>query len=262
VDFSAITYRRGSKLGQASCEVLADRPSAEQLNELGIGGPSEEKAGLVVIDEAGTFLNARTWGAEDRANIIRWMLLSRKRRWDMILIVQAVGILDKQIREAVVEVCGRVRRMDRIKVPGTNISLPRVHLATMRYGTNPNDVVIERWWTRGDECIKCYDTTALFADGGWQTAAGKPHPDDKAPTSGAYWVLPASLSKWRYIPIAAWRRRLRGGFAWVRAFFGGPAPVVEVTRPRKVKRPAWVERLRSLPAADRVRAYNLMFAAS
>lgn len=205
IDFAPIARRRGSALSRAYCEVLNDRPSADDLEALGIGGSSEEKAGLVVIDEAGTFLNARTWNDKERAKLIRWMLLSRKKRWDMVLIVQAVGILDKQIREAVVEVCGRVRRLDRVKVPGTKISLPRMHLATMRYGTNPSDVVIERWWTRGDDSVKCYDTTALFES-----------------TEGPYCALPATLSKWRYMPTPPLVVALRAVWCLLRGFAGLP----------------------------------------
>lgn len=244
VDFSAIALRRGSPLSRAAVCVLPDQPTAGDLVALGVGGPTEEKAGLIVIDEAGTFLNARTWGAEDRAAIIRWMLLSRKRRWDMVLIVQALGILDKQIREAVVEVTGRLRRLDRVKIPGTKISLPRVHLATMRYGTNANDVVIERWWTRGDEAVKCYDTTALFEN-----------------QAGAYSVLPATLTKWRHLPVSLALRALW----WWYQFFGGASPVPSQSsrsrlsaRPPRARaaRPEWVRRLEVLPPDERVRAWR------
>jgi hypothetical protein len=193
----------------------------------------------VVIDEAGTFLNARTWGQDGRQKIIRWMLLSRKRRWDMILIVQAVNILDKQIREAVVEVCGRIRRTDRIKVPLTGIALPRMHIANMRYGTSANDVVIERWFSRGADAFKCYDTTALFeSNARWTDREGKPYkwlnldgrggePSDLG-TGGAYSVLPATLTKWRYIPLGSVQKAVR----WVRDFVVGV-----VKGPEPVKRP-------------------------
>lgn len=245
IDFASIALRRGSALSRAACEVLPDRPTAGDLDALGTGGPSEEKAGLIIIDEAGTFLNARTWGAEDRAAIIRWMLLSRKRRWDMILIVQALGILDKQIREAVVEVTGRLRRLDRVKVPGTRISLPRVHLATMRYGTNPSDVVIERWWSRGDEAVKCYDTTALFEN-----------------QAGAYTVLPATLTKWRYVPVPAWVQSVRFFFEFFGAMFRVQPLRSRSLPPPPATRPAWVRRLEVLPPDERVRAYNRMLAAN
>lgn len=228
IDFAAIARRRNSELSRASCIVLPAQPTATDFEALGIGGPSEEKAGLVVIDEAGTFLNSRTWSDADRGKIIRWMLLSRKRRWDMILIVQAVGILDKQIREAVVEVCGRIRRTDRIKVPFTGIKLPRYHIASMRYGTNPNDVVIERWMTRGDESIKCYDTTSLFEA-----------------QEGAYSVLPATLSKWRYVR-PGWLARLRAW--WSNAGQAGSS--------RSAKKHPVVELLMRLPADQRSRHFR------
>ena len=228
IDFSAIARRRDSALSRASCVVLPSQPNASDLDRLGIGGESEEKAGLVVIDEAGTFLNSRTWSDQDRAKIIRWMLLSRKRRWDMILIVQAVGILDKQIREAVVEVCGRIRRTDRIKVPFTGIKLPRYHIASMRYGTNPNDVIIERWMTRGDESIKCYDTTALFEQ-----------------QEGAYSVLPATLSKWRYLGPSVWQKLV----AWV----SGRAAL---RKARVRSKHPLVQLLQRLPADQRARHFQ------
>jgi len=235
IDFSSIARRRASNLSRASCIVLPPQPTAADLEALGVGGPTEEKAGLVVIDEAGTFLNSRTWSDADRAKIIRWMLLSRKRRWDMILIVQAVGILDKQIREAVVEVCGRIRRTDRIKVPFTQIKLPRYHIASMRYGTNPNDVIIERWMTRGDESIKCYDTTALFEA-----------------QEGSYSVLPATLSKWRYLGpslLQKWLAWLSGRSAVRKARLKAKHPLVElIQRLPADQRPRHFQRLNQLGA--------------
>lgn len=55
----------------------------------------------------------------------------------------------------------------------------------MRYGTNPQDVVIERWWSLGNDIFKCYDTGAMFED-----------------DNGAYSVLPAKSKKWRYMPLS------------------------------------------------------------
>ncbi len=228
IDFSAIARRRNSALSRASCLVLPAQPSAADLEKLGMGGESEERAGLVVIDEAGTFLNSRTWSDADRAKLIRWMLLSRKRRWDMILIVQAVGILDKQIREAVVELCGRIRRTDRIKVPFTQLKMPRYHIASMRYGTNPNDVVIERWMTRGDEAVKCYDTTALFEA-----------------QEGAYSVLPATLSKWRYVGPSF----LQKLFAWLSGRYA-------VRRVQVRSKHPLVQLIQRLPPDQRARHFN------
>ncbi len=237
VDFAPICRRRNSALSRASVRVLPSTPTIEDLEALGTGGPTEDQAGLVVLDEAGTFLNARTWGETDRQKIIRWMLLSRKRRWDMVLIVQHVGILDKQIREAVVELCGRIRRTDRIKLLG--VKMPKMHMCNLRYGTNANDVVIERWWTRGGDCVKCYDTTALFES-----------------QAGAYSVLPATLTKWRYVPPSGWVVARKAVLEVARGIVLGPPARRRPSPP--ADRPAWVRRLESLPPDDRVRAFRML----
>lgn len=98
IDFGSAAQRRRSWLSAASCTVLSSKVTAEELNMLGSGGPTEDKAGLLVLDEAGTFLNARTWDAPGREGILKWLRLSRKKHWDVVLIVQVLSSLDKRKR--------------------------------------------------------------------------------------------------------------------------------------------------------------------
>lgn len=184
VDFAPVALRRRSALSAASVTVLSSTVTVEELEMLGKGGPSEDRSGLLVLDEASTFLNARTWNEDGRERFLKWMRLSRKRKWDVVLSVQVLSSLDKQLRDGLIEIVGRIRRTDRIKIPLTGISLPRMHIANMRYGTNPQDVVIERWWSRGEDVFQCYDTAALFED-----------------SDGPYSVLPATHSTWRHKPL-------------------------------------------------------------
>ena len=69
---------------------VPDFPSREDLDALGMGCPDydEKRFGLLVLDEAATFLNSRDFRQEGRADVIKWLLHSRKFRWDVFLIIQ------------------------------------------------------------------------------------------------------------------------------------------------------------------------------
>lgn len=180
IDFAPICNRSGTNLSRAVVEVIPDRPTRADLDLTGFGGVSEEKAGLLIVDEAGIWLNARTWAGKDRELIIDWLTQSRKRYWDIILISQSVHMLDKMVREAVCEGIARIRRLDRVKFLG--VRLPRLHIGTVRYGIEANAPVLERWFYRGAMAHKCFGSYRLFG-------AESTH----------YSVLPAELSKLRYI---------------------------------------------------------------
>jgi len=188
VDFAPLSRRPSGAMAQAFVTVIPDRPSLDDLMALGLGWRDgefgrEDRSGLLVIDESGPWLNSRTWSAPDRAAIIDWFLHSRKRGWDVILIAQAPSLIDKQVREAVVEGYARCRRMDRMKVPVLGVSMPRVHIAVARYGLDQNAPVLQRWWYRGGEIHKCYSSYQVFAQGDAVTAP--------------YSTLPPRLTKWR-----------------------------------------------------------------
>jgi hypothetical protein len=182
-DVAPICKRRNGHLAHADIEVIPAVPTLEQFKGIGTGGRSEQEAGLLILDECGQFLNSRAWQAEDRQKFIEFFLQSRKYYWDVLLVVQDHNLLDKQIRDAVVEMVGRCRRSDRKKFFG--VSMPRMHICVLRYGTNPNDMIVDRWVYRGADAHKCFDSYALFK------------PDE---VQGRYSVIPPRLSKWRYIP--------------------------------------------------------------
>lgn len=158
---------------QAVVEVIPDRPTAELLWQLGQGGPNEERAGVLVLDECSAFLNARSWQGKEREALLDWFIHARKLRWDVILVTQHPSQLDKQVREAICELYTSVRRMDRLKVPVINIRLPRVHIAIAKYGSSPNDPVCERWFSRGGPDVwNLYDTKWISqenCDSGWHS---------------------------------------------------------------------------------------------
>jgi len=185
IDVSPMCLRRGSKLSQGVVRVVPDRPTRADLDSLGVGGEREELAGMLLVDEAGGWLNARSWQGGEREAIIDWLTQSRKRYWDVYLVAQAPAMLDRQVREAVCEAVVRIRRLDRWRILG--LRLPRLHIGLVRYGLEPNAPLIERWIYRGTEVHRCFGSYRLFGE-----------------ARGHYSMLPATMSKWRYLPTRVW----------------------------------------------------------
>jgi hypothetical protein len=144
---------------------LPDFPTAEDMWDLGIGNETtdEEKNGLVVLDEGVFFLNARTWNDKGRERFIEWCVMSRKQGWDVMLLIQSFSALDKQVREMIGEHVVTCRRLDRVKVAG--VKLPRLFMASVRYGSGPNAPVIDRWLTRGTDIFAAFPTRQVFRVG-------------------------------------------------------------------------------------------------
>jgi len=189
---------------------LPDYPSVADFEAIGKGNTTrdENKHGVVLLDEAGIWLNAREWNDKGRDRVIAWMRQSRKLGWHLYLISQAVGDLDKQVRAAIVEHVVYCRRTDRLNVPviGTlwravadKGMLPEVHFGVIKYGTGPNSVVVGRDWYRPGELKEAYDTAYRYV-----------------PTElGDNWGISTQLSAWhrhgRYIsdpvdPLTRMRR--------------------------------------------------------
>lgn len=194
---------------------LPDKPSAFDLEALGHGNSEsydEDRNGLLVLDELGTWLNTRSFQDKGRAAVIDWLIHARKLGWDVILIVQDSNMIDRQVREALIEYQCKCMRLDKVRVPvigrllgvfgGRWGYMPRMHLVTSRVGSGANAVIAERWMYRGDDLHAAYDTRQVFSE-------RYPH--------GAHTVLPA----WDFVvpltPLEAARARLR-------ALFPGPAP--------------------------------------
>lgn len=163
---------------RVDCVRLPDKPTGEELKALGQGNESydESKNGLLVLDELASWLNARSWGDKHRQGVLDFFIHSRKLGWDVYLIAQSLGQLDKQVRDALVEYHVVCRRLDRLNVPflaglvrGLSFGklsghLPRVHIAFVRYGTDRDSILVERWVYRGVELFKGYDTRQRFMD--------------------------------------------------------------------------------------------------
>jgi len=152
---------------------LPDKPTARDLDSLGKGNETydEDKNGLVVLDECGTWFNTRTWADKDRAALIGWFLHARKLGWDVVFIVQDLDIVDKQAREALAEHTVFCKRMDRMSIPiigfllrslGVQKLLPRIHIGVVVYGDTRQHPIVDRWFYRGDAWHSLYDTKQAF----------------------------------------------------------------------------------------------------
>lgn len=154
---------------------LPDHPKPFDFENLPLGNHTkdEEKNGLLVLDEAATFLNSRTWNenGKDRQSIISWLLHSRKFGWDLIFIVQHQSLLDKQLREALFEFHGVCKRMDKVAIPfitplfkifEVKVRPPKIHLAIIRYGLAADAPVSDRWLYRGQNLYHAYDTNQII----------------------------------------------------------------------------------------------------
>lgn len=173
---------------------VSDKPTLQDLESIGVGNETynEDKNGLLVLDECGTWFNSRSWGDKTRQDVINWFLHARKLGWDIIFLVQDISIVDKQAREALAEHVVYCRRLDRVGIPflsallrlaGIRLTLPKAHLAIVKYGHQQQSMIVERWLYRGRDLYKSYDTKQGFSD-------NYPHE--------CYQLLPPYYSHYRY----------------------------------------------------------------
>ncbi len=153
---------------------LPDQPTLDDFIAIGKGNTTydEDKNGLIVLDECGIWFNSRSWGDKTRQPMIDWLLYSRKDGWDVIFIVQDVGLIDKQARIALGEHVVYCRRTDRMNLPligplfklmwGGKLPLPRIHIGVVKYGLLPNSLTVDTWTCLGNRLFMAYDTKQRF----------------------------------------------------------------------------------------------------
>lgn len=155
---------------------IPDKPTYDDLLAIGVGNKTydEEKNGLLVLDECGTWFNSRSWADKSRQDVINWFLHARKLGWDIIFLVQDMNIVDKQARLALAEHVVYCRRTDRANIPfvgalfklltASKMPMPKVHLGIVRYGDSPTALKVDTWTTLGPTLYGSYDTKQKFSD--------------------------------------------------------------------------------------------------
>lgn len=155
---------------------IPDKPTEFDLLAAGHGNPGsydEDKNGGMILDELGTWFNARTFNDKGRAGALDYLAHARKHGWDCYYIMQDIAQVDKQLRESFIEQTVRHTRFDKVRVPfvGGLLSLllgeragylPRFHSAVSRMGTSPQDLVADRFMFKGQDVEPCYDTRQVF----------------------------------------------------------------------------------------------------
>lgn len=166
----------GEKAKQTRFYRIPDKPTLIDLQAIGTGTDSydENKNGLLVLDECGTWFNSRSWADKSRQDVINWFLHARKLGWDIIFLIQDLSIMDKQARVALAEHVVYCRRLDRLTLPfigplwsmfaGGKVPMPKVHLGIVKYGDSPTSIVVERWTYTGRSLYPAYDTKQSFSD--------------------------------------------------------------------------------------------------
>lgn len=153
---------------------VPDKPTAEDLYNLGRGNESYDESlnGLLVLDECGTWFNARNWSDKSRAALNDWFLHARKLGWDVILIIQNLEMVDKQAKLALAEFTVHCKKSGNFSIPvissitklllDFSVRLPKGHIARVVYGEKFTDPMLERWVYRGTDLYKAYDTKQAF----------------------------------------------------------------------------------------------------
>lgn len=160
------------------CLRIPDVPSVTDFKNIGLGYDGkfigDEKNGLVVLDECAKWLNSRAWNDKARKELIDYFVHLRKKRWDLILIIQDIEALDKQFRDLYCEHVVYCTRSDRYNVPvigwllkllngGDRLPLPKVHIGQVFYMVgNGKQSSVENWIYRGTGIMSAYDTEQGF----------------------------------------------------------------------------------------------------
>lgn len=152
---------------------LPDRPTVADLEALGRGqeGVIEDDNGILLLDESGISLNARSFADKGRQELLDYIAQIRKHGWDVYYLLQGLPQLDKQVRETQIEYHVPVKRTDKWPIPivtplakmvGLTIRFPKLHVGIVKYGIERDALVCERRWYRGRDLYEAYNTQQLF----------------------------------------------------------------------------------------------------
>ena len=150
---------------------LPDKPTLEDFESIGWGNKSnnEKENGILVLDELGTWFNARTFSSDKtRQPIIDWLLHARKYGWNLGLIVQDVELVDKQARISLGDQVVKCTRTDRYSIPyvgwifkqftGFRLTLPKFHVGKVHVNGHYDHSISYR----GRDLYRGYDTKQIF----------------------------------------------------------------------------------------------------
>jgi zona occludens toxin len=118
-----------------------------------------EGRGVMVLDEAHHWMNARTWKDEDRLRLLRFFSSHRHFGWDVYLLTQDLHNIDRQVR-ALFEYHITLRNLRKMKVAGIPVSPVNLFLAIWQWHSGAKSIV-KREAYRLNYAAKLYDTHGL-----------------------------------------------------------------------------------------------------
>lgn len=125
------------------------------------GNPKKESRGLLVLDEAHVWLNARTWNSGDRDLYLRFFSAHRHLGWDILLITQRGESIDAQIR-ALAEYRVFLRNLKRVRVWGMPVFPMNFFVAIRTWQSgSTNDVVGREVYPLSKKTARLYNSLAL-----------------------------------------------------------------------------------------------------
>lgn len=130
----------------------------DELFRLRLRGSGESR-GVMVLDEAHNWMNARAWTADDRQTIVRFASQHRKLGWDVYVLAQQAEMLDKQVRN-LFEYHVQLRNLRRARYLGIPISPINLFLGVWLWHSAQR-VVLKREVFRLSYHKKLYDTYQL-----------------------------------------------------------------------------------------------------
>jgi zona occludens toxin len=144
----------------------------EELFRLRLRGEGEGR-GLMVLDEAHNWLNARTWDADEtgrstnkqeavtrRLKVVRFFSQHRKLGWSILLITQDEQNLDRQVR-SLFEYHVRLKNLGNFKVAGIRLIPMNLFLAIWVWNDAAKSIVKRECYRLVRPVARLYDTMAL-----------------------------------------------------------------------------------------------------
>jgi zona occludens toxin len=148
--------------------VIADRirrnvmvgSDLDELFRLRLPG-REEGRGLMVLDEASDWLNARRWQEGNRDAVVQFFTRHRKLGWDVLLLIQDFATIDRQVR-SLFEYHVQLRNLRKARLlPWLPIPASPVPLFLAVWKWHGADVVMRREVFPLSSVRRLYDTNQL-----------------------------------------------------------------------------------------------------
>lgn len=130
-----------------------------ELTRIRLRGKGEGR-GVMVLDEAGGWLNARDWNDPARKPVLEWFRKHRKYGWDVYLLVQDEEQLDKHVRK-LFEYHVHLRNLRRMRLLGVSIVPVNLFLALWTWHGLQSTNVVRREVYRLSWHRHLYDTTQV-----------------------------------------------------------------------------------------------------